>query len=196
MSDTPTRYVAQQYVAGTPQAEVTGAAVQAFSSNLEAEMMAELLPKHGFGDIDPEAWYPHQNWMDLLQDIEARHGSGASNIFVAFGREVVATAVMPPEMQTIEDVLHSLHAIHHANLRHIPEEEGYRAVKKGERHYWVYENTPNPSDVIYGFLWGLMARFKDPGEMFVVRPIDNPNPAEEPGTLFEIKWGRRAEDLK
>ncbi len=182
------KYIAQPFVAGTPQAEVIGQAVSAFAENIEAERIRELLPKHGLGNIEPETWYPHQDWMNVLKDINDEMDDAAS-VFVAFGKKVVETAVMPPEMQTPEDVLHALHAIHHANLRNIPEEEGYRVKKLGDKHYHVYENTPNPSQTIYGFLWGLMQRFTDDREDFLVEQLDNPNPTDEPGTLFDVKWG-------
>ncbi|MFP4323383.1 MAG: hypothetical protein ACLFTK_13095 [Anaerolineales bacterium] len=184
----PDKYTAQPFVAGTPQAEVAGQTVLAFSENLEADRIRELLPKHGLGDIDPEAWYPHQYWMNVLKEINDTMDNPTS-VFVAFGKKVVETAVMPPEIQTPEDVLAMLHAIHHANLRNIPEDEGYAVEQIGTGHYHVYENTPNPSDAIYGFLWGLMQRFTKDNEDFIIIPLDNPHPDDKPGTLFEVKWG-------
>lgn len=182
-------YVAKPFVAGTPQAEVIGQVVLAFSQNLEAAQIAPLLPKYGLDNVDPDQWYPHQNWMNVLRDIAQDDTGASSSALVAFGKQVVETAVMPPEIDTIPKALNALHAIHHMNLRNIPEEEGYTIVEKGPQHYWVYHNTPNPGDTIYGFLWGLAARYKGDGERFVVRIIDNPNPDDVPGSLFEVKWG-------
>lgn len=180
-------YIAKPYVAGTPEALVVGQAVIAFSENLMAERITHLLPKHGFADIDPEAWYPHQNWMDLLKDIEDE-ADDASTTFVAFGRKVVETAVMPPELKTVEDVLNALHAIHHLNLRNIPEEEGYHLEKLGPKHYYVHHNTPNPEDVIYGFIWGLAARFVGPLESFRVQRLQD-KPSDKGRSIYEVKWG-------
>jgi len=190
MSDNTTeRYVAKPFVAGSPEALVIGQTVLAFSQNLEAEVIAPLLPKHGLGDVDPEKWYPHQAWMDVLKDVNDHFGGRASQAFVAFGKQVVENVVMPPEIQTIPDVLNALHAIHHLNLQNVPEDEGYVVEQLGDKHYMVYENTPNPSYAIYGFIWGLVARYCPDDEDFVVEIVDNPKPAETPGTAFEIQWG-------
>lgn len=181
------KYKAKPFVAGSPDAKVLGQSVLAFAENLRSDLIKPILPRHGLDNIDPQAWYPHQNWLDVLKEIQEK--PGASEMFVAFGRQVAKVAAMPPEMQSIPDALNALHDIHHMNLRNIPPEEGYVVEKRGEKHYIVYENTPNPSDAIYGFIWGLCARFKQPGDSFRVRPIDNPNPNQTPGQAFDVTWG-------
>lgn len=188
------KYIARPFVAGTPQAEVLGQVVLAFSQNLEAEYIAPLLPKYGLDNIDPTQWYPHQSWMNVLRDLSAMPDS--SSILVAFGKAVVRTAVMPEEIDSIPKVLNALHAIHHANLRNIPADEGYSVKQIDEKHFHVYHNTPNPDDAIYGFIWGLAARFHAPGEYFAVRMIDNPHPDETPGSVFEVKWGSSPQETR
>jgi hypothetical protein len=180
-------YQAQPFVAGTPQAEVIGQTVQAFVENLQADEIMPLLPKHGFAAIEAETWYPHQNWMNVLKELDGLPNASAN--FVAFGRSVVEKAVMPPEINSIPAALNALNAIHHLNLRNVPDEEGYRIKVLSDNHYWVYHNTPNPNDAIYGFIWGMCARFKAPKESFTVRRIENTNEAEEPGALFDVTWG-------
>lgn len=188
-----TRYVAQPFVAGSPDAMVIGQTVLAFSQNLHKEVVAPLLPKYGLDNIDPEAWYPHQSWMNVLREVS--EGPDSTTTLVALGRMVVETAAMPPEINSIPQMLELLHTIHHMNLRNVPADEGYRIVEMGDKHYYVYHNTPNPDDAIYGFLWGLAARFKGRNEQFVVRHLENPDPENEPGTLFEVKWGPKHSKL-
>ncbi len=180
-------YIAKPFVAGTPEAKVVGQVVLAFSENLTAERIAHLLPKHGLDNIDPEAWYPHQSWMDVLKDVE-EEAKDADTSFVAFGRKVVETAVMPPEMKTLEDALQALHAIHHLNLRNIPEDEGYHLEKLADKHYLVHHNTPNPEAVIYGFLWGMAARFVGAAESFSLkrRPDIQSGKGRD---VYEVRWG-------
>lgn len=182
-------YVAKPFVAGTPEAEVIGQTMLAFLDNLQVDSLRPILEKHDAANIEAEAWYPHQTWMNILKDVQdSLPGGEATQTFVAFGRQVVENAVMPPEIKTIPDVLHALQAIHHANLRNIPEEEGYIIVENAKRHYTVYHNTPNPDDAIYGFLWGLAARFKAPDEVFVVERIENDRP-DIARSAFSVKWG-------
>ncbi len=181
-------YVAQPYVAGTPEAEVRGETMIAFSENLEAEAMQPILEQYGAANIQPDQWYSHQLWMDILKALETHLGNNASQAFVAFGRKVVETAAMPDAIQSIPDALNALHAIHHVNLRNVPQEEGYAIAELGEKHYVVYHNTPNPEDAIYGFLWGMAARFKGPGEIFRVKQIANDRP-DTARSAYEIRWG-------
>lgn len=188
-------YVAQPFVAGTPEAEVTGAAMIAFAENLEADAIQPTLKKFNLKQIDPDEWYPHQLWMDILKDVEDRLGDAAQTTLTAFGRQVVESAVMPPEIQTIPDVLHALHAIHHANLRNIPQEEGYFVEARGEKHYVVYHNTPNPELAIYGFLWGLAGRFKQPDEIFVVERLETNDKPDRARSAYSIRWGSHDDDL-
>lgn len=188
------KYVAKPFVAGSPQAEVIGQTVIAFLENLQADEIAPILPKYGLDNIDPDKWYPHQAWFDVLREVNEMPNASAN--LVAFGKKVVQTAVLPPEIDSIPKVLNLLHTIHHLNLRNVPEEEGYVVKEIGEKHYHVYQNTPNPDDGIYGFIWGLAARYKAPDEVFVVRMIDNPHPDEIPGSLFEVRWGAKPEDLR
>lgn len=183
------KYVAEPYVAGSPEALVIGQTMHAFLDNVQVDVIQPILQRHNATEIKADEWYPHQLWMDILKDIEEALGGRSQSAFVAFGRQVVENAVMPPEMKTIPDALNALHAIHHLNLKNVPEDEGYFVEKIDEKHYHVYENTPNPSDAIYGFIWGICARFKRDGEAFTVKVIDNPKPDEQPGVLFDVTWG-------
>lgn len=187
-------YVAKPFVAGTPQAEVIGQTMIAFSANLESDVIKPILKKYDLEQIDEDKWYPHQLWMDILKEMSDSMGGSASSAFVAFGKEVVKSAVMPDAIQTIPDALNALHAIHHANLRNVPEEEGYSVEVVSDNHYIVYHNTPNPDDAIFGFLWQLAARFKKPDEVFAVRFVDNDKP-EIARSAFEVKWGKTPADI-
>lgn len=70
------RYVATPFVAGKPNTEVIGQVVISFSENLESDVIAPILPKHGLDNIQPDQWYSHQAWMNLLKDLSEMHGGG------------------------------------------------------------------------------------------------------------------------
>ena len=180
------KYQAKPYIAAAPQAEVSGQSVLAFSENLESCHITEILPRHGFGRIEPQEWYPQQCWMDVLQEIST--WPDASPMLVAFGRKNVENAAIPAEINDVPKMLSLLHKIHHQNLRNIPDDEGFCIKQLSEKHFYIYHNTPNPDSAVFGFLWGLAARFKKADERFMVRMIPNPNPEEEPGTIFEMRW--------
>lgn len=183
-----TQYVAKPFIAGTPQAEINGQIMISFSDNLEANIIKPILEAHGVANIDPEKWYSQQLWLDILKDIQHKLAGEATSALVAMGRQVVKNAVWPESVKSIPDALNVLHFIHQSNLRNIPEEEGYSLEIRGEKDYIVYHNTPNPEDGIYGFLWGIAARFKGQGETFTVQKIDNPAP-HKARSAYEVKWG-------
>ncbi len=183
------RYTASRFVAGSPDALVIGQTMMAFIENVDANLIAPIMARHNLSEMKPDQWYSHQTWMDILRELSDSLGGQASSVFVAIGRDVVHKAVMPPEMNSIPVVLNALHAIHHLNLRNIPEDEGYVVKQLDAKHYQVYANTPNPDHAIYGFIWGLCARFKQPNESFTVRIMTNPHPEDIPGTLFDVVWG-------
>jgi len=184
------KYIAEPYKAASPDVMVIGQTMQAFLENVQADLIRDILKKQGIEDIDAEKWYPHQLWMDILKSIEESfEGSGSQSAFVAFGRKVVEKAVMPPEMNSIPIVLNALHAIHHMNLQNAPEDEGFIIEEVDDKHYLVYENTPNPTDAIYGYIWGICARFREEGQDFMVEIVPNPKPDEQPGTVYKVTWG-------
>ncbi|MDX2079126.1 MAG: hypothetical protein SFZ02_22035 [bacterium] len=181
-------YIAKRFVASSPNAEINGQVMISFSDNLEARIIKPILEAHGILEIDPEKWYSQQLWLDILKDMQDKLAGEATSALVAMGKQVVSNAVWPDSVQSIPDALNVLHFIHQSNLRDIPSEEGYSLEAKGEQHYIIYHNTPNPDDGIYGFLWGIGARFKKPGESFTVKMIDNPAP-HKASSAFEIIWG-------
>jgi len=50
-------YIARQFVASSPAAEVLGVALLSFTQNLLAEDMRPLLQKHQLGNPVPDQWY-------------------------------------------------------------------------------------------------------------------------------------------
>ncbi|MGJ3237932.1 MAG: hypothetical protein ACFE0Q_04430 [Anaerolineae bacterium] len=183
------QYVAVPFEAASPDVMVIGQTMQAFIENVQADVIKPILEKHEITEINAEAWYPHQLWMDILQDIDETLGGNAQMAFVAFGRKVVEKAAMPLEINSIPAALNLLHTIHHMNLQNAPEDEGFIIEQISDKHYHVYENTPNPSDAMYGFIWGICARFRDGDEGFTVEIIANPKAESQPGTLFDVQWG-------
>jgi len=138
------KYTAVPYVAGSPEALVIGQTMLAFLENVQGELIAPIMQKYGLETIEPEQWYSHQLWMDILRELERTLEGEAQSAFVAIGREVVRKAVMPPEMDSIPVALNSLHAIHHLNLQHVPEDEGYVVKELGPKHFQVCQHPQSP----------------------------------------------------
>lgn len=182
-------YHAKPFIAANAQILVNGAGVAAYSQNIESSTIAPLLEKYGLHDIDPTQWYPYQDWLNVLKELEVNLGGAASYTFVAIGRKAVETALMPADLKTIPQFLNMLNAIHQMNFQNLPPEEGYQVRQVGEKHYIIYHNTPSPDDLVYGFLWGVAARFKAPDENFTLNLIENDRP-DTTTAAFELSWGQ------
>jgi hypothetical protein len=182
------KYVAQKFVAPSPEAEVMGSTFTVYLNNLRSEDTAPLLAKHGLSTIEPNQWYSMQSMLDIQDDIY-RSNSNVSEKMVATGMQFAHDWPFPPETKTVADVLSTLGRVTSQVVRNVPDGYGFTLKLVSEKHIWLFNNTPHNPDGVYGVLWGLVNRFKPKDDMFVVRIIENPEPENHPGTCFDIKWG-------
>jgi hypothetical protein len=125
--------------------------------------------------------------LDLYRDIE----SGDTNVIdslSAIGIKGAETVVLPPGERTLDDLLAGLPLMYQLNIRPVVAGEGYFPKKIGEGHYQVILTSPYPAELIYGFFWGFVKRFRPQHAEFSVHILENPLPETEPGTLFDIRW--------
>lgn len=181
-------YLAKTFVAHSPQTEVLGQSLMSYIENTEADQLLPLLQKHELDHIDRDKWYSYQDWLTVLQELDAELGSAASYTFVAIGRKAVETAALPPELSSIPQFLNMLNTIYHVNVRNSHPDEGYQLQQVGEQDYLIYHNGPTPNDLIYGFLWGIAARFKGPDEVFTLSEIENDRPTSAT-VAYQLSWG-------
>jgi hypothetical protein len=182
------KYVAQKFIAPSPDAQVIGFTFKPYLHSLRAEDIAPLLAKHGLPSIDPNQWYPMQRALDIQKDI-SNANENVSEILVAAGIQFARDWALPPETKTISDALHMVRQLSSKVDRCVPEGFGFTIQEVSEKHIRMFHNTPYTDDSVYGLLWGLVKRLKPDGAMFVVSIIDNPDPENYPGTCFDIKWG-------
>jgi hypothetical protein len=102
----------------------------------------------------------------------------------------------PPEVKTITDAFKALNAMLKGATRNIPDGYGSSLKIINERHVHIYNNEPSPLELTYGYFWAIASRFKPSYNIFLVRHIPNPNPEEQPGRVFEIKWGVLPSDVE
>jgi hypothetical protein len=181
-------YIARLFVASTTRAEIIGQSMVNVIEALELDGLHPILVKHDLRMIDTEVWYPYQLWLDVLADIWKNLGNSAPTIFMSLGRNISQGLPLEDAPQTLPDALMTLHNLHRAGLRNIAEDEGYFVEVMTPKHYMIYHNTPNPPDVIYGFLWGWVTRFKKPHETFVVRLVGEDTTGRG-NVVYEVKWG-------
>ena len=154
---------------------------------LKADEIMPLLKKHGFADINAEQWYPQQSIVNLYRDIEEGR-SNVSESLVAIGIKSVETMQFPPEVNTMQAVIAAMSASYSLVHRNMRPDEGTWGRFLSDGHAQAIINTPYPTDVFYGYYWGLMKKYKPAGANFRVAEVEN-NDHEYPGTVYDIRWG-------
>jgi len=152
-----------------PNTEVSGQAMLALYNCMDSEHIVPVLRKHGLSDqFDSESWYPMQLWLDIFQDIIDQQGFQGTLNLVDIGRRYAETALLPPEVDNLDDAVIAANDTHQLNHRN-----GYAGelsiVIMGEGHMQVIDHTPYPCDFTYGMLYGLAHRFPKAGRTPLVQ---------------------------
>lgn len=173
-------YKPVRYQAASPETEVIGSLLVMFTENLRAEDIQPVLRKHNLEKVDPTRWYSQQLVLDILHDIE---GQFSFEELVAIGMKGSEVAPIPPQVNSIEAVLQAFNGIYQGSTRNMAEGEGLFAERLGDRHYRLVGNTPVPAFVMYGAAYGLVKRFRQPGDHPKVYLVDEGTPF-----VIEVKW--------
>lgn len=173
-------YQAKLYQASSPNAEYMGGLVMAFAHNLRADAIQPILAKHGFENIDPTAWYPQQQVLNVFRDIESRF---SFEELVAIGMGTAELNPLPPQVNSIEMVVVAADAIYKSGCRNADPAEGMMVNKVGARHYEITYNIPLPPFAIYGVLYGLIRRVKSKNDDPRIHLTRRETPA-----VMEVKW--------
>jgi len=172
--------------AASSTGEVLGLSLLALPACLHASQIMPLLERHGFGQIDPNKWYPQQNILMMYKDIlEGR--SNVSESLVSIGIKSVDTMQFPPEVNTVEAVLEAMATSYQMVHRNLQPGEYTTLVKVAAQHYQMILNMPYPDDIFYGYYWGIMKKYTPKGMQFrVAQAAEKP---DMPGTVYDIQWG-------
>jgi hypothetical protein len=178
-------YIATTFVAPSPEAETLGGAALSLTGNVRAEDIKLILQKHGLEAIEADKWYPMQLTLDIMKDIVESRENVLEDL-VAVGIKTVETAPVAPEVNSIESALSFMNQTVKLISRHIPDDYGVPIQIVDEGHILVTNNMPYPFQLVYGYVWGLVNRFKSPDQIFSIRVL--PEEAGKP-VVISVKWG-------
>jgi len=187
LTTTTGKYVAQQFVASSPQAEMLGVIIEGFLHNLRTEEIREFLMRYGLETIDPKRWYSQQLILNIEKAIVEAQINASENL-VALGMEAVEHQPFPPTVKTIGDGILAIKAIMASVTRNVPPDETMDIIVQRPGYMLVVVNMPFAADSLYGYLWGVTRRFRPPKSIFSVKKVNNPDPENHPGMAFEITW--------
>lgn len=169
--------------------EIRGATIIPYRDSINSQNYLDIYTKHGLGTINPDAWYPMQNLVDVFNDIQA--SGNAVMDFVSIGMKMSENLPLPPEMansSSIEMVRNVDQAYQYSNRG---SDYGYiRGVITSERHVTVHYRVPYPDDLLYGSLYGYAKRFLPVGTSFTVAFDIKTIRMEQGGTetVIHVKW--------
>lgn len=172
-----------------PETELTGQTVLSLIKNINYQNIQAIIEKHGLTDIDPNAWYPLQDVLNVLKEISDATNSTFN--FVSIGMTAAQLAYIPPEMEnyTLEQILRQYGKIY--QMRHRNGDFGSVVVEKpSENHLKIIMDTPYPDDIMYGVMYGYARRFLPPGTRAVVQYDDTQPRMAEGGdyTVVHVRW--------
>jgi hypothetical protein len=166
--------------------EVLGMAMLALPACLKASEIMPLLERHGFANIDPNKWYSQHDIINMYKDIEEGRSNVSENL-VSIGIKSVETMQFPPEVNTMTSMIMAMASSYHMVHRNTLPGEGTQVKFLAENHAHIVINTPYPTDIFYGYYWGLMKKYVPEGMTFRIAPIENPY-LDMPGTLYDASW--------
>lgn len=175
------------YRASSPKNTTLGASIQPVLAAMD-DSVQEILVRHNLDKIDPDTWYPQQDYLNVYNDIFESRNNVMSNL-VAIGIDLLDKAAFPPEITTIEQALSAMDAYYHLNNK--DEDGGWHVEIEGKSARCV-STTPFPADFEYGILFAMTRRFLPRGTRFSVayedasmkdQKKDHNNPC-----AFLVKW--------
>lgn len=146
----------------------------------------EWLKESGIDEIDPEAWYPRQEWLNLLKKLEQQPGSMQNQ--VSIGMKVIDNAVFPDDfsIDTVEEGISMLVAVYENNQKNLPAgDSGYEVKKISDKQYEVWDTNPYLEYVNYGYIYGILKRFLPVGFVLRHRPMNEEDPLMG-GIIFTV----------
>lgn len=124
----------------------------------------EWLAESGIGQIDPAAWYPRQEWLNLLKKLEDKPGAMQNQ--VSIGLKVIDNVVLPEGMtiNTVNEAISMLIAVYVNNQQNLPEgDTGYTIKEIDDKHFEILDTSPYLLHVNYGYIYGILKRFLPTG---------------------------------
>ncbi|MBI5958326.1 MAG: hypothetical protein HY866_06320 [Chloroflexi bacterium] len=173
-----------------PDHEYLGQVLMDFQNAVEGESIHSIFKKHGLTNIQPQAWYPAQMFINILNDMKESRTMQMLD-FVSIGMKQVENAVMPPGLAQLPliDILRSMDTAYQMNNRGTDIGE-IRCEVIDAHHVRLIFRVPQPDDIWYGVCYGYMRRLAPEGTHFTVY-YDEHQPRREDGgeiTIIHISW--------
>lgn len=177
-----------EFVAFDPNAEVIGMAINAVVAAMGDEVLP-VLEKHSLANVDPNAWYPQQKFLDFFADIAQQKTLNTMFDLINIGMKIPENILLPPEMQSIPAIMQAMDMTYQMNHRN-GDVGHWHCNIIDERTIEMTAEKPYPDDFDYGAMYSFARRLAPPdGNVKIVR--DESKPIRKNGgrsTTYLITW--------
>jgi len=169
-----------KYTVFDPQSQVIGQSMLAFIQCVNSDEILPFLQRRGFDRIEPDQWYPLQDWLNVFGDISTQGGNAMFD-FVSIGMKISELALLPPQIfqMPFEQAFPQFGAAgYQMNHRGNVGEVSTELVSPG--HLRTTLRTPYPDDFLYGIQYGAARRFLPQNQQFTLE-YDHSLPTRDQG---------------
>jgi hypothetical protein len=173
----------------SPEVEVLGQNMLSLIDNLSMEVIQPILKKHGFENVEPDEWYPAQEWLNVINDLMADRPWTSE--MVVTGMSIAENGAIPPELENapLEQILGLWDDIY--QLPHRGGDIGEVIIEKlSDTHIKTVHRHLYPDALTYGIAYGWARRFLPEGARFSVY-YDQEVPHLDQGgteTIIHVRW--------
>lgn len=176
----------KKFEAPDAKTEVAGSSLLAFVKNSNSDELQPILMRAGLHEIDPQGWYPMQNWLTVFRTIAEEHNGNSMFDFVSIGIALAHTMPLPPQINTFQAAITALPQGY--NMSHRNGYPGEFVIEHEDNLIRIIKRTPYPDELTYGLLWGLVRRYAPkPGDVRVVN-LDPFREQWRDQAVFEVSW--------
>ncbi|MFX0072390.1 MAG: hypothetical protein ACFFAO_14995 [Candidatus Hermodarchaeota archaeon] len=167
--------------------EVNGESILAVVEGLGAfkKTAYQILGENGIKDPEPGKWFNLQNYLNAFQVISQKLGNATLKVI---GMKIPETAVLPPQLDTIEKALTMMDQAYHMNYQY-GEIGHYAFEKKGKNKGVMICSSPYPCAYDIGIIEGFMYRLRKSNEIPRVKHV--PGECRMDGAKqckYEVSW--------
>ena len=175
------------YRSYSPAVEVIGESILAVVEGMGAfkKTAYQILEENGINNPEPQKWFDLQSYLNAFKVIAEKLGDATLKVI---GMKIPETAVLPPELDTIEKALTMMDQAYHMNYRN-GEIGNYAFEKTGNTKGIMTCSSPYPCAYDIEIIEGFMYKLRKQGQIPFVKHIPGEcrmNGAKQ--CKYEVSW--------